>query len=169
MDMDKVLATPFFKGVDESYLRDLLEEKIIDVKAGEYVFHQGDIGEGMFIVLNGKLDVILEGDVDNVIATIEVGSFFGEVCLLISGRRTAAIRATEDSQLFYLSAKTYNERVQKNEENALRICHNMTAVLVERLQKAGELIHTLYAKGGSEAKIHEIADYKKKLLSDVLL
>ena len=69
----------------------------IRLKKGEFLWHQNDPGNSMYILKNGKLDVIIhtkepiEGEV--VIATIETGAVIGEVCVFGEKTRSASIRA----------------------------------------------------------------------------
>ncbi len=160
---------PLFKDVEKSFVDSLTQCcDTIKINKGDYIFHQDDLGNGMYVVLSGKLDVIIEGKQDNIIASVERGSFFGEVSLLTEQRRTAAVKATEDAELLFLQAEKFRDHVKQNNPNAYMVCHNISIVLAKRLEMASELITTLY-KTKNEPFIHEIESYKKKLLSDVLL
>ncbi|MBP1711437.1 MAG: Cyclic nucleotide-binding domain, partial [Deltaproteobacteria bacterium] len=44
------------------------KKNIKEYKAGEYVFHKGDKGDCMFVVLDGQLEIVAE---DMVLSTIE--------------------------------------------------------------------------------------------------
>lgn len=60
--------------------------------AGEYIFRQGDVGIGMFIIERGSVAIIYE-PAEQLLTELRDGDFFGEVALLNETRRSAAARA----------------------------------------------------------------------------
>ncbi|VDK33652.1 unnamed protein product [Taenia asiatica] len=66
----------------------------------------GEIGREMFLVSQGKLDV-LAADEGTILATLGPGSYFGEISILnmgnVGNRRTASVRSIGYSDLFCLS------------------------------------------------------------------
>jgi CRP-like cAMP-binding protein len=51
-------------------------------KDGEAIIHQGDMGDCMFVIQEGQIEVILEKDGKEVkLATRGAGEFFGEMAL----------------------------------------------------------------------------------------
>lgn len=73
-------------------------------RRGEVIFHQGDPGDALHVVMNGAVKIALqsaEGD-EAIIATVREGDFFGELALLDGEARSAtatAIEATETATL----------------------------------------------------------------------
>ena len=62
--------------------------------AGEAIVRQGEAGSSMFVVLSGRVRVVLEPSGQEV-AVIEPGGFFGEMSMLTGDPRTATVRAVE--------------------------------------------------------------------------
>jgi Cyclic nucleotide-binding domain len=60
------------------------------VKEGKTLFQQGQEGDDLFLLLNGVLDVDVDGE---VIAQLGPGAILGERAILEGGRRTATLRA----------------------------------------------------------------------------
>lgn len=73
---------------------------------GQRVIGQGSVGDAFYVICEGLVRVVRE-DAGNgrVLATLEEGSFFGEMALLSGAPRTASVEsAAEDTQLLEISA-----------------------------------------------------------------
>ena len=71
--------------------------------AGEAIVRQGERGDSMFVVLRGRVDVVLEPSHQQV-ATITSGGFFGEMSMLTGDPRTTTVRAMTDVQALEIAA-----------------------------------------------------------------
>ena len=86
--MRDFLATiHIFAGVSEDALDFLAGlAKPVDLKAGAFVFHDGDLSNAFYVIDNGSVEVLKGKESDNPshIATLQTGDFFGEmsICLL---------------------------------------------------------------------------------------
>jgi NADH dehydrogenase len=75
---------------------------------GEIVFHQGDLGDRIYIVLAGKAEVVRQGPGgDQVLAYIGPGEFFGEMALLSSAPRNATVRCVEATTVLGIPKKEF--------------------------------------------------------------
>lgn len=117
------LATPRFRSAQSAsilrdYLGDLDAEALHDLEAklqwrhvgaGELLFEQGDVGDSMVIVINGRLRIVSKypnGDV-KFSAEIGRGQTTGEFAILTGAKRTASVYAVRDSDLLVLSADVF--------------------------------------------------------------
>jgi thioredoxin reductase (NADPH) len=70
------------------------------VAAGEIVFDQGDSDHGVFVVLEGSLQILgVSGGDETILRTLKSGAFTGEVNQLSGRRSLVRCRAREDSTL----------------------------------------------------------------------
>ncbi|HKP11773.1 MAG TPA: FAD-dependent oxidoreductase, partial [Blastocatellia bacterium] len=62
---------------------------------GEEVFHQGDLGDRIYMIVSGQAEVVREeGDTEAVLARLGPGEYFGEMALLKQTTRGATVRCT---------------------------------------------------------------------------
>jgi len=75
---------------------------------GQEVFHQGDIGDRVYIVLSGRAEVLHEGDsARQSIAILGRGECFGEMALLHSTTRNATVQCIEAMDVLSLPKKEF--------------------------------------------------------------
>lgn len=99
---------PFLQGASDHLIRDLcLKLKPIVFTPGDYVVVAGEVGNEMYFVSHGALDVISQ-DGRTIYTTLKSGSFFGEIALLHDRPRTASIKASEYCDLYVLEKKSFN-------------------------------------------------------------
>ena len=80
-------------------------------EAGRMVVRQGDEGDTFFLVSRGRVGVWM-GEADNdaqPVATLGRGQCFGEMSLLTGARRTATVRAVEDTDLLVLGKAEFRD------------------------------------------------------------
>lgn len=100
-------------------------------REGETVFHEGQLGSNLFIVLSGKIAIYKK---NRLIATCTVGDAFGEMAVLNREPRTATAAAMSETKLFTLDEKQINDILEKHV--AVRLLLNIIHVLSERLEAA---------------------------------
>ncbi len=93
--VDAALARiPLFAGLSKKEIRHVASlTTALQLASGTELTHQGDQGREFILVLDGTVDVIIDGE---TIATCGGGDFFGEIALLDGGQRGATVLATSD-------------------------------------------------------------------------
>src|SRR5579864_1108097 len=85
--------------------------------AGEIVFDQGDASRGVFVVLEGSIEVVnVTKDHEGTLRVLQRGEFTGEVNQLSGRRSLVRCRAREASNLLEI-ARSDLRRVMQNDAN----------------------------------------------------
>jgi CRP-like cAMP-binding protein len=107
-------------------------------EAGENVFHEGDVGSGMYCIRSGQVLIYIQDDEGREIeqALLGPGDFFGEVALTEQKPRIASARALEPTVLIGLFRADMLEAVHKYPATAARILLGLTRCISARLQYA---------------------------------
>ena len=103
---------------------------------GEVVFDEGEKGEAFYIVLTGSVLICRQGQVDNPIATLGSGKFFGELALLDDAPRSAQVRAAEGCTLLVLFRGDFLGLMQSHGLIASKIAIQLARHLGARLRAA---------------------------------
>ncbi|MBN2494161.1 MAG: Crp/Fnr family transcriptional regulator [Deltaproteobacteria bacterium] len=105
------------------------------------VFGQDDPGDAMFIILQGKVKVVLYGESGKeiILTYFREGDFFGEMSLLDDMPRSANVITTEPSRLAILRREAFIAHLESSPTTAI----NILAELSRRLRKADEIIGNL--------------------------
>jgi NTE family protein len=106
-ELDPLAALPLFSGLGSAALADLREHtEQVDLEAGSYLFHAGEPSDCLYVVRNGRLQVLQD---DVVVTELGRGEVVGELGLLIDAPRSASIRAVRDSTLVRLSKSQFGK------------------------------------------------------------
>lgn len=70
---------------------------------GESIFRQGDLGDSLYIILEGEADVVVEQNgTERTVARLKAGEYFGEMALLKQKTRGATVRCVTPMSLLAL-------------------------------------------------------------------
>ncbi|ROL45754.1 Potassium/sodium hyperpolarization-activated cyclic nucleotide-gated channel 4 [Anabarilius grahami] len=129
-----VANMPLFGNADPHFVTVLLTKLRFEVfQPGDMIIRQGTLGRKMYFIQHGCVSVITH---DNKEKKLNDGCYFGEICLLTRGRRTASVRAETYCRLYSLSVDSFNEVL---EENPL-MRRAFESVAVDRLDREGNSI-----------------------------
>jgi NADH:quinone reductase (non-electrogenic) len=81
---------------------------------GEIVFHQGDHGDRVYLIISGDVEVIREkSDGADVLAKLSAGECFGEMALLQDSPRNATIRALTEVDVVSVYREDFRMLLQR--------------------------------------------------------
>lgn len=92
VDASRIAAFPVFADVPAAELDELAAAMTeAEIEAGATILSDGDNGYVIYFIEEGEADVL--GETAEAIATLGPGETFGEIALLVTGRRTATVVA----------------------------------------------------------------------------
>ncbi len=119
---------PLFAGLSEESLALVAAGGVTDVPAGQVLAQAGDVGEGMFVVLDGAV-VVERGELH---LDIGRGDFFGDLALLVpDSPRIARVRAKSDAQVLAVPRDTFDRLLETEPSFARAMLREMAARLVQ--------------------------------------
>lgn len=111
------------------------EITLVNLPRGEYLLREGDPGDGMYIIVSGRLRPFIkgEGGKERFMADKSRGEIIGEMALITGENRTASIYALRDSVLVKVSTEAFGRLTAQYP----RIAMSLAGQLVERLRLEG--------------------------------
>ncbi|CAH2327563.1 potassium sodium hyperpolarization-activated cyclic nucleotide-gated channel 3 [Pelobates cultripes] len=106
-----VANMPLFANADPNFVTAMLTKLRFEVfQPGDYIIREGTVGKKMYFIQHGVVSILTRGSKETKLSD---GSYFGEICLLTRGRRTASVRADTYCRLYSLSVDNFNEVLEE--------------------------------------------------------
>ncbi len=122
---------PIFRGMAvEDIARMTTMSHVLACSAGDLIVRHGSTDRTVFVILDGAVDVLREGQ---VVAQLLPGSVFGEVAFLAQVPRSADVVAAHDSQIICLRPSTLAALIEKEPRVAAPLLLNLSRILAQRL------------------------------------
>ena len=95
---------------------------------GEEIIRQGNVGESMYVVQSGRVEVVLntEDGGEQHLAFLEAGNFFGEMSVFEKEVRSATVRAAGEARVLKIDKKTLMRRIREDPLLAVNLLKTMS-------------------------------------------
>jgi CRP/FNR family transcriptional regulator, cyclic AMP receptor protein len=138
VENDVLRQGPLFNALDDeaaSALRASMTESRL--RRGETLFHEGDSGDKLYIVTDGKVKLGRSSSDgrENLLAILGPGQMFGELSLFDPGPRSATVTAVTDTTFLSLS----HEDLLRWLEGRPAVARGLLLQLASRLRKANDV------------------------------
>ena len=113
---DLLPEVSLFKDIDKDQLAEVIREaRLIEFEPDELICNQGDKGEALYIILDGKVRVYISDYKERkiLLAILSDNQFFGEISLLTGAPRTASVEAIENTLLCEINANPLKRVINK--------------------------------------------------------
>lgn len=102
-----------------------------DLEPGDVLFEPGDLGDAMFAVVEGRVELSRDG---YVLEDVGPGGILGEMALIDPAPRTARAIARTPARVVSVDEKRFTYLVQEHPTFAMQVLR----VMVERLRRTDE-------------------------------
>lgn len=140
-----------FKNLSKSEIK--FVEKIVHkrhYRKGEYVFQQGETGVGMYIIVKGTIEImiqqdqVVDEDCEALVTTLQEADFFGELSLVEDGgKRSASAKVAEDSILIGFFKPDLMEILERSPTVGVKVVFRLAEVLGRRLKETTDKVSAL--------------------------
>uniref|UniRef100_A0A673LME1 Potassium/sodium hyperpolarization-activated cyclic nucleotide-gated channel 3-like n=1 Tax=Sinocyclocheilus rhinocerous TaxID=307959 RepID=A0A673LME1_9TELE len=147
-----VANMPLFANADPNFVTAVLTKLKFEVfQPNDFIIREGTVGRKMYFIQHGRVSVLTRGSKETKLSD---GSYFGEICLLTRGRRTASVRADTYCRLYSLSVDSFNEVLE--EHPMMRRAFETVAVdRLDRIGKKNSILLRKTSQGGSQIVKHD--------------
>ncbi len=127
-----------FGDITDLTLNNLLQDtQIRHLRNGEELFRQGDETDGLYIIMAGRLPIVIrnEDDTRHLLGIAEAPQLVGEFSLIADSVRNATVYASRESMVAFLSKDQFNKHIMQKP----KLLASVSRMIVERQQKATEI------------------------------
>jgi cAMP-dependent protein kinase regulator len=148
-------VSPLFSSLSYDGLRDLIDgSRLVRLSAGEAVFREGDPADALYVVVQGAVVPVAEGESRRRLAVLEEGSFFGEIGLVTDRPRNATVEALVDTQLLAIGRPLMWDLLQRDDRIFRELLGFVRDRLIDRLVQTSPLFAAL-----ARAEREDLADH----------
>lgn len=134
-------------------------KQTLDFERGALVFREGQVGDAMFIVQMGEVDILkrLEDGSSRILRTMGKGDFFGEMSLIDKKPRSASAVCRSQSRLVRVPAESLVRFIESNPQFVMR----MLNTFVDRLRSSNSIIERAMVRHPALVVLDGIRDFLK--------
>lgn len=126
---------------------------------GEVLFEEGDKGEVMYLIREGKIKITKgKGEDEKVLAVLKEGDFFGEMAIIESAPRSASAIAASSVSLLVIDKETFKSKIKENP-----LIEYVLETLSRRLRTADEQMRLLTIKSEERRVVAYIITKAKEI------
>lgn len=131
-----------FAGIrEDAFDRFFKEDDIITRNAGDILIREGTEAEEIYIVLEGRLKVVLNLDEEPLeLLEVKQGKIIGETSVIGIQQHSASVIALSDTTLFILSRRTLMLIHEEDPELFSHLILNIARELARRLYASNQII-----------------------------
>ena len=138
LEIGALKQMPFFTDLSDEDLSNVIRiGSHAHFEEGQSIVEEGDPGDAMYIVLEGRAQVDVGGRFHN----LEPGSFVGEMALIRRRKRSATVKAVEPVTALKISSEDFHAFLMEHPSVAIA----MLVAVIDRLNEVQERVEAWMA------------------------
>jgi len=136
--------TPLFSSLSPHDLDLLIQgAEVVHAAEGNDIFHEGDLGDALFVIVEGAITLISDTPKRRMLAALAEGQFFGESALLRSEARNATARAVVDTTLLRVDQNLIRRLIARSPHVLVVLLCFLRDRMTQRLMRTSPLFEGL--------------------------
>ena len=154
-----IRKTPVCGGLKKETLQLILNQSDeLELSAGEFFFHEGDVGDCLYVIRRGTAVVQRTWNGKPIVlARVGPGDCFGEMSLIDLQRRFAGVKAETDCSVIRVPYAALTRLCQTDIEQYAMVMMNLGREVSRRLRIAGERLFQYQQELGQQWFDEELA------------
>lgn len=135
--------TELFSRMDAAAVEEVARRMVTRTyRRGQPLFHQGDPGEALYVIVDGSVAVVLTSESGDrmVLTTLHPPDVLGEIALLDGQTRSASAEATEETTALMLSRAAFLEAVHEHPALVDQLLRSLGATVRRLSEQAGDFV-----------------------------
>ncbi|NQU17828.1 MAG: cyclic nucleotide-binding domain-containing protein [Candidatus Saganbacteria bacterium] len=153
----KLSCVPLFNHLPPGEIKSLLPYvSSRTYQAGSTMIRQGELGDSLFIIASGEVDILDEKNNSKKIATLGKDDILGEMALVTNELRSATALAKKDTKVWLVLKEDFNKVIQTSPELAKEV----KSLVLKRIAdlKSKDVIHCEMADKWFDRAVRHIDD-----------
>lgn len=122
--------------------------QIKNFKAGDLILKEGDLGDSLYILHEGTVQIKRNTPGNEQFAVVNLTSeqnvFFGEVALVDKDNRSASVYALTDCKTLYINGKDFQSLCEENYMLGYYVMYRISRRIASSLRRSNRDLLTLY-------------------------
>jgi CRP/FNR family transcriptional regulator, cyclic AMP receptor protein len=165
----KIVRTILGRGLTPQQTEQIVNAMVpTTVTSGNTVFREEERGQGLFVLLDGTVEVVKESGPGGpvLIASVEAPSVLGEMSLITDRPHSATVRARTNCEFRLLTRSQFDRLLQAENLAAYKVVATLADVIAWRLNRMDEKFVELSRRGENPQPVEELAMFKQKLFNE---
>jgi CRP/FNR family cyclic AMP-dependent transcriptional regulator len=138
--------SPIFQTLEAHELEKVMRVcDIIELKHGEYVFREGDVGDRLFVIAEGAIRIsrMIPGSGEEALVVLKDGACFGEMAIFDEMERSTDAIVDTRSLLLSITREAFEDLLESDKDLAHKVLWSVCRMLSERLRLSNEQLRSV--------------------------
>ncbi len=119
--------------------------EIVELRAGDFVFREGDDGDRLYIIASGEVRIsrTIPGAGEEALTVLKRGACFGEMAVLDRSSRSTDAIAHGRCRLLTIAREDFRELLDSDRELGYKVLWSVVHLVCERLRMTNDAMRSL--------------------------